>query len=115
MIVVTLQHRHSVVALTINCLKDLSLCYGAVVPDCWVVPGLCCASGSAIPPVCGEVRALLSLCSGTSLGLLEVSSRFINTVKQENFNIHMRENFANMAIFVKFANISCMRIFPVIQ
>ncbi len=51
--------------------------YGALVPGCWAVPGLRCASGSAIPPVTDRVRALLSLCSGTPPGLLKVSSRFI--------------------------------------
>ncbi len=58
-------------------ITTLYYCYGAVVPGCWVVPGLLCASGSAIPPVCVGVRALLSLSSGTPLGLLKVSSRFI--------------------------------------
>ncbi len=51
-------------------------CYGAVVPGYWVVPGLRCASSSAIPLVCVGVWALLSLCSGTPLGLLKVSRRF---------------------------------------
>ena len=48
-----------------------------VVLSCWVVLGLLCASGSAIPAVCVGGRALRSLCGGTPLGLLKVSSRFI--------------------------------------
>ena len=52
-----------------------SYSFGAAVPGCWVVAGLLCASGSAIPPV--GVWALLSLSSRTPLGLLKVSSRFM--------------------------------------